>query len=56
MDIITYENLNKITNENGQVLVEIEPNVWIDYESNKPIEKTEEIKTPTTLEVVNNGE
>ena len=28
---------------NGQKLVEIEPNTWVDYETYKPVEPTETI-------------
>jgi len=42
-----FELLQTKTLESGQVLVEIEPNAWVDYETYKP-------KPP--LEVVNNGE
>ena len=31
-----FEQLPTRTLESGQVLVEIEPNVWVDYETYKP--------------------
>jgi hypothetical protein len=42
-----FEALQTKTLENGQVLVEIEPNTWVDYETYKP---------NSSAEVVNNGE
>jgi hypothetical protein len=30
------DDLPKRTLESGQVLVEIEPNIWVDYETYKP--------------------
>ncbi len=42
-----FEALKTKTLENGQVLVEIELNTWVDYETYKP---------KPTAEVVNNGE
>ena len=46
MTIEQFELLQTKTLENGQVLVEIEENVWVDYETYKP----------KPAEVVNNGE
>lgn len=31
-----FENLPIKTLESGQVVVEIEPNIWVDYDSYKP--------------------
>ncbi len=36
MTIEQYEQLPTKTLENGQKLVEIEPNTWVDYETYKP--------------------
>jgi hypothetical protein len=44
MDI---KDLPKKTTESGQVLVEIEKNIWIDYETQK-IKKDESITQPVT--------
>ncbi len=47
MTIKQFELLQIKTLENGQKLVEIEPNIWVDYETYKP---------KPSAEVVNNGE
>jgi len=47
MTLEQFEALQTKTLESGQVLVEIEPNVWVDYETYKP---------KPFAEVVNNGE
>lgn len=44
-----FETLQTQTLESGQVLVEIEPNVWVDYETYKP-------KPVEVVEVVEGGE
>ena len=47
MTIDEFNLLQTQTLETGQVLVEIEPNVWVDYETYKP---------KPSAEVVDNGE
>lgn len=47
MTIEEFNLLQTRTLENGQVLVEIEANTWVDYETYKP---------KPLAEVVNNGE
>lgn len=46
MTIEEFNLLQTQTLENGQVLVEIEPNIWVDYETYKP---------KPLAEVVDNG-
>jgi hypothetical protein len=41
--IENIEELPKRTLENGQILFEIEPNIWVDYETYKPKPKPEEV-------------
>lgn len=47
MTIEEFNLLQTQTLESGQVLVEIEPNIWVDYETYKP---------KPSVEVVDNGE
>lgn len=47
MTIEEFNLLQTQTLETGQVLVEIEPNTWVDYETYKP---------KPSAEVVDNGE